>query len=49
VREFLECVRDGKTPPVSGRDGRLAVLMGYAAWKSWKENRPVKLSEIAAV
>jgi myo-inositol 2-dehydrogenase/D-chiro-inositol 1-dehydrogenase len=49
VREFLECVRDDKTPSITGRDGRMAVVMGYAAWKSWKENRPVKLSEVAAV
>jgi myo-inositol 2-dehydrogenase/D-chiro-inositol 1-dehydrogenase len=49
VREFIECVRDDKTPPVTGRDGRLAVVMAHAAIKSWKENRPVKLSEIVAV
>jgi len=49
VREFIECVRDGKTPPVTGHDGRLAVVMAHAAIKSWKENRPVKLSEIASV
>jgi len=49
VREFVECVRDDKQPPVTGRDGRLAVVMAHAAIKSWKENRPVKLSEIAVV
>ena len=46
VREFIECVRDDKAPPVTGRDGRQAVVMAHAAIKSWKENRPVKLSEI---
>jgi len=48
VREFIECVRDDtcSAPPVTGRDGRLAVVMAHAAIKSWKENRPVKLSEI---
>jgi len=45
VREFLECVRDDKTPTISGKDGRAAVVLGYAAWKSLKENRPVRLSE----
>jgi myo-inositol 2-dehydrogenase/D-chiro-inositol 1-dehydrogenase len=51
VREFIECVRDDtcSAPPVTGRDGRLAVVMAHAAIKSWKENRPVKLSEIASV
>jgi myo-inositol 2-dehydrogenase/D-chiro-inositol 1-dehydrogenase len=49
VREFLECVRDDKTPPITGRDGRMAVVLGHAAWRSWKDNRPVKLSEIATV
>ncbi len=45
-REFVECVLDDKEPPVTGRDGRLAVVIGFAAIKSLKENRPVRLSEI---
>jgi len=49
MREFVECVAGDKTPPVTGRDGRLAVVLGYAAHKSRQENRPVRLSEIAAV
>jgi myo-inositol 2-dehydrogenase/D-chiro-inositol 1-dehydrogenase len=49
VREFLECVRDDKAPSITGKDGRMAVVLGHAAWKSYHENRPVKLSEIAAV
>ncbi|TLM99274.1 inositol 2-dehydrogenase [bacterium] len=46
VRQFVECVRDDKTTPTNGEDGRIAVGLGYAAWKSLHENRPVKLSEI---
>jgi myo-inositol 2-dehydrogenase/D-chiro-inositol 1-dehydrogenase len=46
-REFIDCVLNDRTPPVTGEDGRLAVVIGYAAIKSWKENRPVRLSEIA--
>jgi myo-inositol 2-dehydrogenase/D-chiro-inositol 1-dehydrogenase len=46
VRQFLECVRDDKPTPVTGQDGRAAVVLGYAAWKSFRENRPVKVSEI---
>jgi myo-inositol 2-dehydrogenase/D-chiro-inositol 1-dehydrogenase len=33
-------------PPVTGLDGRIPVVMGHAAWKSYRENRPVKLSEV---
>lgn len=47
VREFIACVRDNKPTPVGGKDGRMAVVLGYAAWKSLRENRPVKLSEIS--
>jgi len=46
VRQFIECVRDNKPTPTSGADGRAAVALGYAAWKSLRENRPVKVSEI---
>jgi myo-inositol 2-dehydrogenase/D-chiro-inositol 1-dehydrogenase len=49
MSEFVECLVSDKTPPVTGRDGRLAVVLGYAALKSHQENRPVRLSEIAAV
>jgi myo-inositol 2-dehydrogenase/D-chiro-inositol 1-dehydrogenase len=46
VRQFIECVRDDKPTPINGNDGRAAVVLGYAAWKSFHENRPVKVSEI---
>jgi len=46
VRQFIECVRDDKPTPTTGKDGRAAVLLGYAAGKSLRENRPVKVSEI---
>jgi myo-inositol 2-dehydrogenase/D-chiro-inositol 1-dehydrogenase len=46
VRQFVECVRDDKPTPTTGMDGRAAVVLGYAAWKSLRENRPVKVSEI---
>lgn len=44
---FVECVRRDQTPPVVGIDGRVPVVMACAARKSYEENRPVKLSEIA--
>ncbi len=46
VRQFVECVRDGKPTPTTGADGRAAVVLAYAAWKSVRENRPVKVAEI---
>jgi myo-inositol 2-dehydrogenase/D-chiro-inositol 1-dehydrogenase len=46
VRQFIECIREDKPTPTTGEDGRAAVVLGYAAWKSLRENRPVKVSEI---
>jgi len=46
VRQFIECVRDDKPTPTTGEDGRIAVALGHAAWKSLRENRPVKVAEI---
>jgi len=46
MQAFIECIQQDKTPPVTGLDGRIPVVMGYAAKKSYEENRPVKLSEV---
>lgn len=48
VRQFIEAVRDDKPVTVTGVDGRMAVVLGHAAWKSYHEHRPVKVSEIDA-
>jgi myo-inositol 2-dehydrogenase/D-chiro-inositol 1-dehydrogenase len=48
VRQFVECVQDDKKTPTTGADGKAAVVLGYAAIKSLRENRPVKVSEISA-
>jgi myo-inositol 2-dehydrogenase/D-chiro-inositol 1-dehydrogenase len=48
VRQFIECVREDKPTPTTGADGRAAVVLGHAAWKSLRENRPVKVNEIKA-
>ncbi len=48
LRAFVECLRDNTPPPVTGMDGRLPVVMGLAAQKSYRENRPVRLDEIEA-
>ena len=47
MQAFVECVVQDTDPPVTGVDGRIPVIMGRAARKSYEENRPVKLSEIA--
>jgi len=46
MKEFISCILEDKPPSVTGIDGRIPVVMGLAAWKSYRENRPVKLSEI---
>jgi myo-inositol 2-dehydrogenase/D-chiro-inositol 1-dehydrogenase len=46
MRVFVDCILHDTSPPVTGIDGRIPVVMGLAAWKSYRENRPVKLSEI---
>jgi len=48
MKAFVEAIQQDKTPPVTGSDGRIPVVMGLAAWKSYRENRPVKLTEIDA-
>ena len=48
LQAFVDCVLQDKAPPVTGLDGRIPVVMGLAARKSATENRPVRLSEIAA-
>jgi len=49
MKAFIECVQQDEAPPVTGVDGRVPVVMGYAAAKSYQENRPVRLSEVASV
>jgi myo-inositol 2-dehydrogenase/D-chiro-inositol 1-dehydrogenase len=44
--EFIACIREDRPPSVTGIDGRIPVVMGNAALKSVKENRPVELSEV---
>jgi len=46
MKEFVECIQQNTTPLVTGIDGRIPVVMAYAAKKSFDENRPVKLTEV---
>jgi myo-inositol 2-dehydrogenase/D-chiro-inositol 1-dehydrogenase len=47
MKVFFDCIVHDTPPPVTGLDGRIPVVMGLAAWKSYREKRPVKLSEIS--
>jgi len=47
MRAFVDAVRDGAPVPVTGLDGRIPVVMGLAARRSYDEHRPVPLSEVA--
>ena len=47
MRAFVQAVLEDRPTPVSGLDGRIPVVMALAARKSYDENRPVKLNEVA--
>lgn len=46
LKDFVQSIVENTTPPVVGIDGRIPVLIGMAAKKSYLEHRPVKLNEI---
>jgi myo-inositol 2-dehydrogenase / D-chiro-inositol 1-dehydrogenase len=46
IRSFVQAVAEDKPTAVTGLDGRIPVVMGLAARKSFDERRPVKLQEI---
>lgn len=43
---FVNMIRDGSAPPVTGADGRAPIVAAMAASKSLAEGRPVRLSEV---
>lgn len=48
IRAFVDAVLKDTPVPVGGLDGRIPVVMGLAARRSYLENRPVRLDEIQA-
>ena len=46
LQAFISAIAEDKEPRVTGLDGRMPVLMGMAANKSYKEGRPVHLHEV---
>lgn len=45
-KAFVGAVRTGGPSPVDGDDGRAPLVIGLAAWKSIREQRPVSTAEI---
>jgi myo-inositol 2-dehydrogenase/D-chiro-inositol 1-dehydrogenase len=43
IKAFIDCIVNDKEPPVTGNDALEPILIGLAAEKSYKENRPVKV------
>ncbi len=46
LKYFFNCLQNNQDPTPSGEDGLQNVLVAMAAQKSFKENRPVKISEV---
>ncbi len=46
VEAFVDAVVNGRPVPVGGHDGRMALVAGLAAKRSYTERRPVRLSEV---
>lgn len=46
MQAFVDAVANDTAVPVSGLDGRVPVVMGLAAKRSFEENRPVRMDEI---
>jgi myo-inositol 2-dehydrogenase/D-chiro-inositol 1-dehydrogenase len=46
LMQFVAALQEDQPLPVTGADGRAPVVIALAALKSYRENRPVKLSEI---
>ena len=47
LQTFVRAVLQNKPTAVNGIDGRMAVVLGLAARKSYDERRPVRLEEVA--
>ena len=47
IAAFASCLRENRAPPVTGRDGLLALVLAEAAARSVDESRTVKTDEIA--
>jgi myo-inositol 2-dehydrogenase / D-chiro-inositol 1-dehydrogenase len=48
MREFVHSISKDLEPPVTGHDGRRALAMALAAWRSYQEHRPIQLSGLSS-
>ena len=46
MSQFVAAVLTGQPSPLEGSAGRAAVVLALAAWKSYRENRPVRPDEV---
>jgi len=46
IRYFVDCIADGHTPEVSGRDGLMVTAMIEATLRSLAEKRPVAIDDV---
>ena len=44
LEAFFAAIREDRQPPVTGRDGLIPLLIGAAASRSMRENRPVRVA-----
>jgi len=43
-KHFIQCLLEEKTPLITGEDGKKAVQIAEAAWKSYKEGKPIQIT-----
>ncbi len=41
---FIECIREDKEPPVTGKDGKMALILVHEGLRSILEKRPIRLA-----
>lgn len=46
LHSFVDCIALGSAPAITGADGRAAVALAWACVKSYREGRPVSVSEV---
>ncbi|NPV06521.1 MAG: inositol 2-dehydrogenase [Anaerolineae bacterium] len=46
LQAFCDCLRQDVPPPVTGADGRAALVAALAATRSLREHRPVRVAEV---
>jgi myo-inositol 2-dehydrogenase/D-chiro-inositol 1-dehydrogenase len=47
LEAFIDCLQNNSDPPVSGADGRAALVLAIAAQRSYREGRAVAVAELA--